>query len=429
MPILEVFGAIVAKTNRSARTSTSARTIKFLVMKIRPSALLAATAYVLSGQSIGAATFDFLVASPTFFEGQWGITDYWAIQGGTGPDDGTADIPDGLDTLIIDRNPNPVNGTKLVLDGGGTPQPLTVAGITATGAAGIDIEIKTFDLIVGDLQVIPSAEALDIHNERDQDLIINGVLSGSGDLVLSRAGGFSDGVTSDEVIRLGGTSPNTFSGSLSLLNTSNGAQPSFWVADKVGAFGEASSILIAVNGTGGGTNIAQLVLTANAIGGEGAIDDDITSVELGLNAEFNVAAGVDEVIGSGLLTVDGVGVVADGTYDNTESWITGDGTITVGSPSTDVLISSFTEVGGGVWELTMVGAATTDYEFRSSTDLNFDPGTLVESLLPGVPAVGTIGGSNDSVLTTDGNGDGRVRMTLAGPRNFVVVAVPAPLAQ
>lgn len=398
-------------------------------MKLQPSTLLVATACAFTGPAVDAATFVFQTASPTFFEGRWGITDYWAIQGGTGPDDGTANIPDGLDTVIIDRNPNPVNGTKLVLDGGGTPQPLTVAGITATGAVGIDIQIKTYDLIVEDLEVVPSAQPLDIDNERDKDLIINGVLSGSGDLVLSRAGGFSDGVTSDEVIRLGGTVPNTFSGNLSLRNTSNGAQPSYWVADKVGAFGQASTITLEVNGTGGGTNVAQLVLTANTIGDEGAIDDDATSVVLGLNAEFNVASGVDEVIGSGLLTVDGLGVIPDGVYDSAESWIIGDGTVTVGSPSAEVKITSFTEVGGGVWELTLAGAAGADYEFRSSTDLNFDPGALVESLTPGVPALGTIGGTNDSVLTTDGNGEGRVRMNLAGPRNFVVAEVPAPLPE
>lgn len=292
---------------------------------------LIAVACTAATQSAAAAEFTFETASPTFFEARWGITDYWSIVPATGADDGTVGIPDGLDTLVIDRNPNPVNATKLTLDGGGTPQPLTVAGITATGAPGIDIQIKTFDLIVGDLELLASGEAFVINNERDADLIINGVISGAGDLVLSRNGGFSaGGVTSDEVISFGGTSPNTMTGSLSLLNLSNGAQPSFWVADKVGAFGQASDLTLEVNGTGGGTNIAQLVITTNAIGGEGAIDDDATQVTLGLNAEINVAAGVNEVIGSGLLTVEGLGVIDDGFYNNSESWISGDGNVTVG---------------------------------------------------------------------------------------------------
>lgn len=58
------------------------------------------------------------------------------------------------------------------------------------------------------------------------------------------------------------------------------------------------------------------------------------------------------------------------------------------------------------------------------------PGTLVESLAPGVPALGTIGGDNNSVVTTDDNGDdtgdATVRMTLTGPENFVVAQIPPP---
>ena len=294
-------------------------------------ACLTAVACIAATQTATAAEFNFVTTSPTFFEARWGITDYWQIVPATGADDGTANIPDGLDTLVIDRNPNAVNATKLTLDGGGTPQPLTVAGITGTGAAGIDIQIKTFDLIAGDFALLASGQAFNINIERDADLLINGVLSGDGDLVISRNGGFSDGVTSDEVILFGGASPNTMTGDLSFLNLSNGAEPSFWVGDKVGAFGQASSLTLEVNGTGGGTNIAQLLITANAIGGEGAIDDDATQVILGLNAEINVAAGVDEFIGSGNLSVNG-STIGDGVYNNSESWVSGDGVVTVGVP-------------------------------------------------------------------------------------------------
>ncbi len=69
--------------------------------------------------------------------------------------------------------------------------------------------------------------------------------------------------------------------------------------------------------------------------------------------------------------------------------------------------------------MTVLGAANTEYEFRSSTILDFNPGTLVENLTAGVPAVGTIVGTNNSVFTTDANGDATVRMMLAGPTNFV----------
>jgi hypothetical protein len=52
---------------------------------------------------------------------------------------------------------------------------------------------------------------------------------------------------------------------------------------------------------------------------------------------------------------------------------------------------------------------------------------LVENLTqedPGDP--GTIGGTNDSVLTTDGSGNATVRLTLTGdPRDFVrAVSLP-----
>jgi hypothetical protein len=90
-------------------------------------------------------------------------------------------------------------------------------------------------------------------------------------------------------------------------------------------------------------------------------------------------------------------------------------------------ITSIIAIGGGIYELTLVGAANTGYEFRSSPVLDFNPGALVENLTAGVPAVGTIGGSNDSVVTTDGNGDGTVRMTLTGPKNFVRAQIPPPL--
>lgn len=99
----------------------------------------------------------------------------------------------------------------------------------------------------------------------------------------------------------------------------------------------------------------------------------------------------------------------------------------IGAPKdTSVQITSFTSVGVETWQLTLEGDPNTDYEFRSSTTLDFKPGTLVKPLMAGVPAGGTIGGDNNSLLTTDSSGFGTVRMMLTGPANFVRAQVPPP---
>jgi hypothetical protein len=92
------------------------------------------------------------------------------------------------------------------------------------------------------------------------------------------------------------------------------------------------------------------------------------------------------------------------------------------------VITSITSVGGGNWELTLAGKPDTAYEFRSSTTLDFTPGALVEDLAEGAVPVGTIGGTNDSVLTTDSNGDGTVQIALSGsPADFVRAQIPPPV--
>jgi len=88
----------------------------------------------------------------------------------------------------------------------------------------------------------------------------------------------------------------------------------------------------------------------------------------------------------------------------------------------ELRIKSFASIDPSLslWELILEGAENADYVFRSSSDLDFSSGDLVESLTPGVPAVGTIGGADMSVVTTNGNGDATVRMTLSGsPKDFV----------
>ncbi len=91
-------------------------------------------------------------------------------------------------------------------------------------------------------------------------------------------------------------------------------------------------------------------------------------------------------------------------------------------------IASFSRVGGDLWEVAIQGEPETGYEFRSSPDLDFNPGTLVENLSQGDPGdPGSIGGENNSLLITDANGDGVARVTLTGPRQFIRAQSPGPL--
>jgi hypothetical protein len=258
----------------------------------------------------------------TGFEQRWNDPNIWSLQSGV--DDGGNGIPDGTDTFIINRNTGGFSAGATDLSNEGMPNGHTVAGITATGAAGRDIVLKTADVVIGDLTVLASPDTFEIFAERDRDVTINGVISGSGDLLLTRSGGFSgpDGVTPDDIILLTGASPNTFTGNFSLNNSNASGNDAYFVADKAAAFGSAATLTLGGNPAGG---ISQLEITSNAAGD--AISDT-TAVSVNNTGEFKVDAGINENIGSGLLTVDGV-VIADGVYTSAESWIVGDGTITV----------------------------------------------------------------------------------------------------
>ena len=107
-----------------------------------------------------------------------------------------------------------------------------------------------------------------------------------------------------------------------------------------------------------------------------------------------------------------------GTIDNLQLTLAG----SVSGPE----ITSITEIGDGVFELTLLGAANTGYEFRSATILDFNPGILAENLTAGDPAMGTIGGTNDSVLTTDSSGKGTAQLSLVEPKNFVMATESMP---
>lgn len=88
----------------------------------------------------------------------------------------------------------------------------------------------------------------------------------------------------------------------------------------------------------------------------------------------------------------------------------------------EIRITSFVGLGGDLWEVAVQGRPLTAYELRSTPDLDFNPGLLMENLIQGDPDdPGSIGGSNDSLLVTDSNGLGMARVTLTGDRNFVRV--------
>ena len=89
--------------------------------------------------------------------------------------------------------------------------------------------------------------------------------------------------------------------------------------------------------------------------------------------------------------------------------------------SESAVITSFAAVTGspGVFQLTLTGGNEEDYVLRSSSDLSFAPGNLVENLVAGVPAAGTIGGTSDSVITTDTSGNATVRVTLSGSADYI----------
>ncbi|MCH7226883.1 hypothetical protein [Haloferula sp. A504] len=113
---------------------------------------------------------------------------------------------------------------------------------------------------------------------------------------------------------------------------------------------------------------------------------------------------------------------ADVKIDEIRFGATSDDVLPVAVSAVEPRITSITSVGQDLWELTLVGDPSTDYEFYSSTTLDFTAGALIENLVQGDPVgdAGTVGGTSNSVLTTDANGDGKVRVTLTGdPRDFV----------
>ena len=95
-------------------------------------------------------------------------------------------------------------------------------------------------------------------------------------------------------------------------------------------------------------------------------------------------------------------------------------------PGVTPTITSFSAQGAGVWELTLKADPDSSWQFRSSTTLEFTPGTLVTDLIDaGGP--GSIDETDSSVLKTDSFGDAKVRLTLTGsPADFVRAVEVAP---
>lgn len=281
-------------------------------------------------QAVTAAHFTYDLVDDSFQQ-LWSDPGYWTLDSGV--DDGGNGYPDGTDTFSMDRSPTTSTSTRLAIEGG---PPFAVAGISGKGGNQSDIVLKFGDFTLGDLEVQTSTDTFSILSERDRNFTITGVISGSGHLELVRAGSFSDGVDPDELTTITGAAPNTITGNIRLYNSNGAGEPSYWVADKVGAFGQAPELKL--EGRAGLSGVASLQITSNALGGEGAIDDDATSVYLGAESILSMDSGVDEKIGAGKLLIDlnGTGTYSEvpvGIYDQTEDWITGDGTVTVGNPS------------------------------------------------------------------------------------------------
>jgi len=280
-------------------------------------------------------------ALSTGFEQRWNQSPIWQLVSGV--DDGTAGIPDGTDTFTINRNTGGFPQGNTDLSNEGMPGGHSIAGITGTGAPGRDIILKLADATIGNLTILPSPDPFEILAERDRSITIDGVISGAGDFLLARLGGFNaDGVNEDELITITGDEPNTITGNFTLFNSSN-SEPSYWVADKTGAFGQTPELTLEVRS--GGTGIASLRFTANTVEGEGAIDDDATTFFIGNNGVLSIDAGVNEGVGEGKLFIDlaGTGTYTEvpvGTYDNTEDWIIGDGTFTVGASFAPLAVTS-----------------------------------------------------------------------------------------
>ena len=355
---------IVARSIPKTKLDERRETMKNQCLKRAPisCAVLAMVLFAFVAQPAIGGVFTY-ITNTTPFQQNWNDPAYWTLNSGV--DDGGNGFPDATDTFTMDRTGMPSSNTysaKLAVEGGNS-YPSSIAKITGIAGPGRDIVFKWKDFSIGDLELPSTTETFYIHNERDRNLTIDGIISGPGDLLITRSGGFTNnGVNPDELITFTGTAPNTITGEIHLYNDNASGdvvgpsgEPSYWVADKVGAFGLAPKITLEGrddywSNQEHNSGITSLQLTENTMldGSEGAIDDDLTQLYIGTFGVLNVDADVNEVIGTGNLFIDLLGtgtytMVPDGVYNSSADWITGAGSITVGplpavpEPSTFIL--------------------------------------------------------------------------------------------
>lgn len=166
------------------------------------------------------------------------------------------------------------------------------------------------------------------------------------------------------------TGENTITGGMAVQGNGT-ADVAFGVE---GVFNTASSIEL--------SNAAVLHITS-----ENVIDDTIP-VTLDAASVFNVATSQNEGLASGALTVGGA-VIDDGTYDNNETWIVGDGTVTVGVGSVAFAITDFSLV-GDVITLTWNSRPNVNYILKYTPDMTDWLSDVSDSIIGGPGAQTTI---------------------------------------
>lgn len=332
------------------------------------------------------------------------------------------------------------------------------AGTLSNSFGNVGLSAGNWTLEDGSIQVTNG----DLTLSSSQVFTQNGgsVTAGSDDFIVSSGASYvmNDGTLSvgDDTIFTGGTisihggtfTTDVFNAGVGTFTMTGGALN----VNTLGALGEPTDGGFTMNFNGGTT------MVAGSFGYNG--DTNISSVIFGgTNAGSLVAAGfsggpkgtMNWLAGSQMsMTITGNSTWAETEYNAGRLLYNGDNNATLGLTwteatsgetaiwnfTTDTLslfsvappvsspfaITSFAVVVGepGVWQLTLTGDVTTNYVFRSSTNLDFSTGTLVENLTAGVPVAGMIGGTNNSVVTTDGGGQASVRLTLTGnPADFV----------
>lgn len=79
----------------------------------------------------------------------------------------------------------------------------------------------------------------------------------------------------------------------------------------------------------------------------------------------------------------------------------------------DLAVTSFTELGEGLWELEFQGRNDTAHLLRSSPSLALDSGVVVEDLSQEIPGEGgSVGGEQNQLITTDSTGRAKIQLTL-----------------